>query len=53
MDIRRLTEKVQESLGRAQQWARQESHSKIDTEHLLVALLEVTDGIAFALLEAA
>jgi ATP-dependent Clp protease ATP-binding subunit ClpB len=41
----RLTEKSQEALSRAQELAREAGHPYVETEHLLLALLEQTDGV--------
>ncbi len=45
MDLNRLTEKAQQALVDAQQLARQHSHGQIDPEHLLLALLQQSDGV--------
>ena len=51
MRLDRLTQKLQEALQAAQEMAAQGSHSEITNEHLLLALLEQTDGLARPLLE--
>ncbi len=46
-----FTVKVQEALERAQRLARERSHSTLEPEHLLAALLDDEAGVARALLE--
>ena len=53
MNINRFTEKSQEALREAQALAVRRNHQNVDAEHLLVALLEPTDGLATAILQAA
>lgn len=53
MDINRLTEKLQEALGRAQAIAARYSHQQIDVEHVLLAFLQQEGGLASILLEKA
>jgi ATP-dependent Clp protease ATP-binding subunit ClpB len=50
MDINRFTEKLQEAVRQAQSKAVALSHQQIDVEHLFLALLEQSDGLAPALL---
>jgi len=50
MDLNRFTEKLQEAVRAAQSKAVAHSHQQIDCEHLLISLLEQTDGIAPAVL---
>jgi ATP-dependent Clp protease ATP-binding subunit ClpB len=50
MKFDRFTEKAQEALVTAQSLARQHDHSQVEPEHLLLALLEQTDGIPAAVL---
>src|SRR5579885_1620757 len=50
MDVNRFTEKLQESLGRAQSRALAAHHQAIDVEHLLAALLEDEQGLASSVL---
>jgi len=45
MDLNRFTEKAQEALLQAQSLAGELSHSQIEGEHLLLALLRQTDGV--------
>ncbi|MBN1355007.1 ATP-dependent chaperone ClpB [bacterium] len=51
MDINRLTQKSQEALHDAQGKAARYDHVEIDTEHLLLALLEQTQGLLPRLLK--
>ena len=53
MDMNRMTVKLQEALQTASAHAMRRSHQGIDVEHLVLALLEQTDGIATPLLEQA
>jgi ATP-dependent Clp protease ATP-binding subunit ClpB len=50
MDFNRFTEKLQDGVRQAQSLAVRSSHQQIDVEHLLVALLEQSDGLAPAIL---
>ncbi len=45
-DINKLTEKAREALVSAQQLASAGQHSEIDVEHVVLALLRQTDGVA-------
>jgi ATP-dependent Clp protease ATP-binding subunit ClpB len=45
MRFDRLTEKAQEALLAAQELSRAHQHQQVDVEHLLVALLEQSDGV--------
>ncbi len=45
MDLNKFTQKAQEALVGSQELARQLSHSQIEPEHLLVALVEQPEGI--------
>jgi ATP-dependent Clp protease ATP-binding subunit ClpB len=45
MNLERLTLKAQEALQAAQSIARRRDHQQVDLEHLLLALLDQTDGI--------
>ena len=45
MNLSKYTEKAQEALAQAQRLAGEYNHSQIDPEHLLLALLEQTDGV--------
>ncbi|HEV8339275.1 MAG TPA: ATP-dependent chaperone ClpB [bacterium] len=51
MRFDRLTEKAQEALLTAQQMSRARQHQQVDVEHLLVALLEQSEGIVPLVLE--
>jgi ATP-dependent Clp protease ATP-binding subunit ClpB len=51
MDINRLTQKSQEGIHDAQTKALRYGHTEIDVEHLLLALLEQSDGLIPRLLE--
>jgi ATP-dependent Clp protease ATP-binding subunit ClpB len=53
MDMNRMTIKLQEALQSASAHAVRRNHQGIDTEHLLLALLEQPDGMAGPLLEQA
>ena len=50
MQLDRYTVKSQEALDRAQRLARDHSHSELQPEHLLEALLEESDGTIAAVL---
>ena len=51
MKLDKFTEKSQEVLQAAQQTAQERQHSQIETEHLLLALLEQEEGLARSILE--
>src|SRR6266478_5312852 len=51
MDINRLTEKAQEALRAAQSEATRQGHQQIDVEHLMLALLEQSGGLANSILD--
>ncbi len=51
MQLDRLTIKAQSALQAAQKLANQRFHQEIDGEHLLLALLEQTDGLVHPLLQ--
>jgi ATP-dependent Clp protease ATP-binding subunit ClpB len=53
MDINKLTEKSQQALKSAQTHAVERGHSDVDAEHLTMALLDQSDGLAHRLLEQA
>src|SRR5258708_13964154 len=53
VDTSRLTQKSQEALHDAQTKALRYGHTEVDGEHLLLALLDQTDGIVPHLLEVA
>jgi ATP-dependent Clp protease ATP-binding subunit ClpB len=45
MDIEKFTERAQQAIYGAQEAAQQRSHSQIDVEHLLLALLQQPEGV--------
>src|SRR6201987_802886 len=51
MRIDRFTQKMQEALQAAQDFASQSNHQEITNEHILAALLDQSDGITQPLLE--
>ena len=51
MDPNQLTQKTQEGLHDAQTKALRYGHSEVEPEHLLLALLEQSDGLIPRLLE--
>src|SRR2546421_12693749 len=53
MDREQLTQKTQEALHDAQTKALRYGHAEVDTEHLLLALLDQPDGLVPRLLTAA
>jgi len=50
MDLNRLTQKSQEALSEAQNLAVTMGHTEVDGEHLLISLLEQTEGLVPRLL---
>ncbi|HEY8463305.1 MAG TPA: ATP-dependent chaperone ClpB [Bacillota bacterium] len=46
MNINKLTIKIQEAIGEAQNTAARRGHQQVDVEHLFAALLEQEDGLA-------
>ncbi|MGZ6682481.1 MAG: Clp protease N-terminal domain-containing protein, partial [Solirubrobacteraceae bacterium] len=50
MDLNKLTEKTQQALHDAQTKALRYGHTEVDAEHLLLALLEQSDGLVTRLL---
>ena len=50
MNLNKYTEKAQEAILAAQRVAEQSNHAQIDPEHVLLALIEQSDGIVPALL---
>jgi ATP-dependent Clp protease ATP-binding subunit ClpB len=52
MDLNRLTQKSQEALSAAQALAIQNGHTEVDVEHLLVALLDQSEGLVPRLISA-
>jgi ATP-dependent Clp protease ATP-binding subunit ClpB len=53
INANRLTEKLQEALGRAQNAAVSAHHQAVDVEHLAAALLEDEEGLAASILKLA
>ena len=53
MDMNRMTIKLQEALQAASGVAMRRNHQGVDVEHLLVALLEQSDGLTKPILEQA
>ncbi len=51
IDINKFTQKAQEALLEAQSIASRYNHQQVDTEHLLLAMLEQEDGLIYHLLE--
>jgi ATP-dependent Clp protease ATP-binding subunit ClpB len=49
VDINRFTEKLQEALSAAQSKAVQYGHQQVDTEHLVLSLLEQEGGLAISI----
>ena len=50
MDLNKLTQKSQEALQEAQSLALRAGHMEVDSDHLLLALLEQADGLVPRLL---
>ncbi|MBN1369095.1 MAG: AAA family ATPase, partial [Dehalococcoidaceae bacterium] len=46
MDVNRFTEKAGQSLVRSQEIARENGHTQVEPEHLLLALLQQENGVA-------
>src|ERR1700739_2461631 len=53
MDFNRFTEKLQEAVRSAQSIAVQHGNQQVDTEHLMLALLDQQGGLATAILNTA
>ena len=51
MDMNRMTVKVQEALQGASSIAMRRNHQGIDVEHVLMSLLEQSDGLAGLIIE--
>jgi ATP-dependent Clp protease ATP-binding subunit ClpB len=51
LNMNQMTEKVQEALMNAQSLAMKHQHQEVDTDHLLLALLEQQDGLARRIFE--
>ena len=49
----RFTERAQDAAARAYEILHRYGHSQVDTEHILLALLEQTDGVVPQILERA
>ena len=50
MDMNKLTEKSQAAVGEAQALATRQGHQQVESEHLLLALLEQEGGLAETIL---
>jgi len=50
MRIDRFTERAQEALARSQEILRAQKHVQLDVEHLLLALMEQSDGVVIRIL---
>jgi len=53
MDVNKFTDRAKQVLIASQQIMRRYQHSQVDVEHLLLALLEATDGLGNEILERA
>jgi ATP-dependent Clp protease ATP-binding subunit ClpC len=51
MDVNRFTDRAKHVLIASQQMMRRYQHSQVDVEHVLLALLEATDGLANQIIE--
>ena len=51
MRFERFTERAQDAAARAYEILQRYGHNQVDTEHILLALLEQTDGVIPQLLE--
>jgi ATP-dependent Clp protease ATP-binding subunit ClpC len=51
MRFERFTERAQDAAARAYEILQRYGHNQVDTEHILLALLEQTDGVILQLLE--
>ncbi len=51
MRFDRFTERAQEAAARAAELAQKYGHTQVDVEHLLLALIEQTDGVVLQILE--
>src|SRR5512136_2745670 len=51
MRFDRFTERAQEAAARAAELAQKYGHTQVDVEHVLLALLEQTDGVVLQILE--
>jgi len=53
MDVNKFTDRAKQVLIASQQIMRRYQHSQVDVEHVLLALLEATDGLANQIIERA
>ncbi len=53
MDINKFTDRAKQAVMASQEVMRRYQHSQVDVEHLLLALLESSDGLAARIIEAA
>lgn len=53
MDFEKFTNQAKEAIGHSQQILQRYKHNQLDTEHILLALLEQEDGVVPRVLEAA
>jgi len=53
MDVNKFTDRAKHVLIASQQIMRRNQHSQVDVEHVLLALLEATDGLANQIIERA
>ena len=51
MRFERFTERAQDAAARAYEILQRYGHNQVDTEHILLALLEQTDGVIPQILE--
>ena len=51
MPCDRFTERAQDVIARSQEMLSRYSHNQMDTEHVFLALIEQTDGLATQILE--
>ena len=51
MRFDRFTERAQEAAARAAELAQKHGHTQVDVEHVLLALIEQTDGVVLQILE--
>ncbi len=53
MDVNKFTDRAKQALAASQEITRRYQHSQVDVEHLLLALLEASDGLATQIIERA
>jgi len=53
MDINKFTDRAKQALMASQEIVRRHQHSQVDVEHLLLALLESSDGLAAEIIQRA